>query len=75
MSENEGFKFLETYLTENQMGNRDDTARFLNDLGYLPLAIRQASAYMAMKQISTTEHLALFHSSEGIQTGLIYLPK
>lgn len=30
---------------------RNDTAKLLHNLGYLPLAIRQTSAYMAQKQI------------------------
>lgn len=57
MNENEGFEFLRTYLAEGQMKNRDDTANLLQVLGHLPLGIRQASAYMAKKQISTTRYL------------------
>ncbi|KAL1994652.1 hypothetical protein VTN49DRAFT_2122 [Thermomyces lanuginosus] len=56
MSEEEGLEFLEMHLTKDQISNSDDTAKLLDVLGYLPLAIRQAAAYMAKKQISTTNH-------------------
>ena len=36
MSEKEGFKFLETHLTKDQMSNRNDTAKVLDVLGHLP---------------------------------------
>ncbi|KAL1993504.1 hypothetical protein VTN49DRAFT_3453 [Thermomyces lanuginosus] len=47
MNANEGLKFLETHLAESQMSNWNDTAKLLEVLGYLPLALKQASAYMA----------------------------
>ncbi|KAL1995554.1 hypothetical protein VTN49DRAFT_1741 [Thermomyces lanuginosus] len=64
MTEHEGFKFLEMHLTKHQMSNRKDTTNLLEVLGYLPLAIRQASAYMAKKQISTTRYLEHCRSSD-----------
>lgn len=64
MSENEGFRFLETHLAERQMSNRDDTAKLLDVLGYLPLALRQASTYIVKKQISTTKYLEYCRSSD-----------
>ncbi|KAL1993077.1 hypothetical protein VTN49DRAFT_3834 [Thermomyces lanuginosus] len=71
MSETEGFRLLETHLTKSQMSNREDTAKLLDFLGYLPLAIRQASAYMAKKQISTTRYLELCQSSEKYKIELL----
>ncbi|KAL1991172.1 hypothetical protein VTN49DRAFT_5676 [Thermomyces lanuginosus] len=47
MSKDEGFRFLEKHLTEDQTSNRDDTVMLLETLGYLPLTIKQASANMA----------------------------
>lgn len=64
MSEDEGFGFLETHLTKDQMSNREDTAELLDVPDYLSLAIRQASAYMANKQISTTEYLEYCRQSD-----------
>ncbi|KAL1989597.1 hypothetical protein VTN49DRAFT_6794 [Thermomyces lanuginosus] len=64
MSENEGFALLEMYLTKKQMSSRDDTANLLDFLGYLPLAIKQAAAFMAKKQISTTRYLEYCRSSD-----------
>ncbi|KAL1992613.1 hypothetical protein VTN49DRAFT_4645 [Thermomyces lanuginosus] len=71
MSENEAFKFLERHLTNRLMNNRDDTAKLLDVLGYLPLAIRQASAYMATKQISTTKYLELCQSKDEYMVELL----
>ena len=71
MSEDEGLKFLEIHLTSDQMANRDDTSTLLDLLGYLPLAIRQASAYMAKKQISTAQYLEYCRSSDKTMVELL----
>lgn len=57
MSENEGLKFLMRDLTKCQMSNRDDIAELLDFVGYLPLAIGQASTLMANDQIPSTQYL------------------
>ncbi|KAL1978249.1 hypothetical protein VTN31DRAFT_1108 [Thermomyces dupontii] len=59
MGGNEGFKLLETHLTSRQISDRENTEKLLNALNYLPLAIKQASTYMAKKQISTTKYLQI----------------
>lgn len=64
MSEKEGFNLLEKHLVKHQMRSQEDTAELLDFLGYLRLPIRQASAYMARKQISTTNYLELCRSSD-----------
>ncbi|KAL1994852.1 hypothetical protein VTN49DRAFT_1039 [Thermomyces lanuginosus] len=64
MSEKEGFNLLEKHLAKHQMRSQEDTAELLDFLGYLRLPIRQASAYMARKQISTTNYLELCRSSD-----------
>ncbi|KAL1978563.1 hypothetical protein VTN31DRAFT_1422 [Thermomyces dupontii] len=71
MNEEEGFKFLEAHLTRSQMSNRDVSLKLLDALGYLPLAIRQASAYMVKKQISTARYLDLFRSSDKYMAELL----
>lgn len=45
------------------MGDTRSNNGLLEFLASLPLAIRQASAYMAKKQISTTQYLKLCNSS------------
>ncbi|KAL1976588.1 hypothetical protein VTN31DRAFT_2870 [Thermomyces dupontii] len=71
MSGNEGFELLETHLTSRQISDREDTEKLLNTLNYLPLAIKQASAYMAKKQISTTKYLKYCQSSDREMVALL----
>ncbi|KAK4220532.1 hypothetical protein QBC38DRAFT_550624 [Podospora fimiseda] len=63
MSREEALKLLGKNLKVHHMSNKRSTNALLEFLAYLPLAIRQASAYMAKKQISTTEYLELCKSS------------
>ncbi|KAL1989929.1 hypothetical protein VTN49DRAFT_7126 [Thermomyces lanuginosus] len=71
MSEVEGFKLLERHLSKRLMSNREDTAELLDVLGYLPLAIKQASAYMAKKLITTTRYLEYCRSSDNYMVELL----
>ncbi|KAH8750222.1 hypothetical protein F5883DRAFT_227773 [Diaporthe sp. PMI_573] len=66
MSSDEALELLRTHLEESQLCDMESTTKLLELLTYLPLAIRQASAYMAMEQISTTKYLGLCQSSEDI---------
>ncbi|OAQ69057.1 kinesin light [Pochonia chlamydosporia 170] len=59
MDRSEAFDLLRKGLNESQISDTKSTKRLLDFLAYLPLAIRQASAYMAKKQISTSEYLEL----------------
>ncbi|RFU73424.1 kinesin light chain [Trichoderma arundinaceum] len=62
MGGEEALGLLRKGLKENQMSNIKATKRLLDFLANLPLAIRQASAYMAAKQMSTLEYLELCES-------------
>ena len=62
MDRTEAFDLLREGLNENQISDTKSTNRLLDFLAYLPLAIRQASAYIAKKQIQTSEYLELCES-------------
>ncbi|KAK4223171.1 putative kinesin light chain [Podospora fimiseda] len=64
MSRHEAFEMLKKNLKADQMSDTRSNDALLEFLTNLPLAIRQASAYMAKKQISTTEYLELCKSSD-----------
>ncbi|KAK3376988.1 hypothetical protein B0T24DRAFT_665831 [Lasiosphaeria ovina] len=64
MSKDEALALLKTHLQEHQTYDTERTTQLLEFLTYLPLAIRQASAFMAKNQISTTEYLRLCLSSD-----------
>ncbi|KAL7817011.1 purine and uridine phosphorylase [Trichoderma aethiopicum] len=59
MGEDEALSLLQHGLTESQTCNVEATKKLVDLLANLPLAIRQASAYMAAKFISTAEYLEL----------------
>ncbi|KAK4162839.1 putative kinesin light chain [Cladorrhinum sp. PSN259] len=64
MSKHEALEMLQKNLKADQINDTRSNDALLEFLANLPLAIRQASAYMAKKQISTTEYLALCKSSD-----------
>ncbi|KAK3191213.1 hypothetical protein K4F52_002803 [Lecanicillium sp. MT-2017a] len=64
MSETEARQLLATDLTDVQMCDTKRTSELLEFLENLPLAIRQASAFMAKKQISTAKYLDFCQSSD-----------
>lgn len=63
MSDTEAFKLLQTGLKKSQISDSKSTTQLLNFLTNLPLAIKQASSYMAEWQISTAEYLNYCNSS------------
>ncbi|EHK25616.1 uncharacterized protein TRIVIDRAFT_134921, partial [Trichoderma virens Gv29-8] len=65
MDEAEALGLLQKGLKETQMSNIEATKRLLKFLANLPLAIRQASAYIATTDISTSEYLELCESDNG----------
>jgi tetratricopeptide (TPR) repeat protein len=64
MSLAEATELLRRSLREGQIGDADNTSELLSFLTYLPLAIRQASAYMAETGMSITKYLRHCHSSD-----------
>ncbi|TFB05114.1 hypothetical protein CCMA1212_002415 [Trichoderma ghanense] len=62
MGQDEALSLLQHGLTESQTSNVEATKKLLDFLANLPLAIRQASAYMAAKYISTVDYLELCES-------------
>ncbi len=64
MDTNDAYKLLEINLIEKPAKmDEKSTTRLLGLLANLPLAIRQASAYMNEQQMSTTKYLAKYESS------------
>ncbi|XTI89187.1 purine and uridine phosphorylase [Cenococcum geophilum] len=66
MSRPDALKLLETSLAEKRMmmRNTESTTQLLDLLANLPLAIRQASAYMNENQMSTTTYLEIYRSDD-----------
>ncbi|RYO95238.1 hypothetical protein DL764_007723 [Monosporascus ibericus] len=58
-------------LKENQISDAESTARLVKFLANLPLAIKQASAYMAKTGISTTKYLNYCQSSNKTMAKLL----
>lgn len=67
----ESQKLLETSSKRAQLRNPEDTTKLLDFLEDLPLAIKQASTYMAKEGISTTEYLEFCQSSEADAMNLL----
>ncbi|PNP42208.1 hypothetical protein TGAMA5MH_05890 [Trichoderma gamsii] len=63
MGQVEALDLLQKGLNESQTNNMEATEKLLDLLANLPLAIRQASAYMATKRISTIDYLELCQSN------------
>ncbi|KAL7899795.1 hypothetical protein HDV64DRAFT_247235 [Trichoderma sp. TUCIM 5745] len=63
MDQDEALSLLRRGLKDSQASNIEATKRLLDVLANLPLAIRQASAYMATKHISTADYLELCQSN------------
>ncbi|KAK3348603.1 hypothetical protein B0T25DRAFT_623733 [Lasiosphaeria hispida] len=64
MSRGEALELLETNLEGEQIHDTASNAALLDFLTNLPLAIRQASAFMAENRISTLRYLELYKSSD-----------
>ncbi len=64
MTQLEGFEFLGKHLKEDQLYDAASTAKLLEALVCLPLAMRQACAYIARCQITTAKYLDLYLSSD-----------
>ncbi|KAK7915344.1 hypothetical protein LTR80_012194, partial [Exophiala xenobiotica] len=64
MNATEALEMLQTNLQNHQMCDRDTMTALLELLAYLPLAIKQASAYMAKTGMTTTRYLHHCRSSD-----------
>ncbi|RYP11797.1 hypothetical protein DL767_010722 [Monosporascus sp. MG133] len=71
MSDAEATELLQTGLKENQTSDTKSTASLLEFLANLPLAIKQASAYMARTGISTIKYLNYCQSSDKTMAKLL----
>jgi len=63
MNEAEAVQLLQRNLDKSQMHDTVSTTALLDYLTYLPLAIKQASAYMAKTGMSTAKYLGHCQSS------------
>ena len=71
MSRSEALELLHQGLTESQIGAPEYTTTLLDLLADLPLAIRQASAYMAQNGIPVAKYLELCESSDKAQITML----
>ena len=63
MSEGDSQKLLETSLIDKSlMEGKDITAKLFDNLAHLPLAIKQAAAYMNQKIISVSDYVGLYEA-------------
>ncbi|KAI0123363.1 kinesin light chain 1 [Xylariales sp. AK1849] len=70
MSKYDALKMLEKLIKPNQMQDTKSTNDLLELLVYLPLAIKQASAYMFRTGISTEKYLEYYRQSDESQIKL-----
>ncbi|GAW21162.1 hypothetical protein ANO14919_106790 [Xylariales sp. No.14919] len=71
LERNESHMVLRTSLEKDQLHNTEDTTKLLDFLEDLPLAIKQASTYMAKEAVSTTEYLKFCQSNEADVANLL----
>jgi hypothetical protein len=65
MDTDDAHELLQTNLADKPTkSDEESTTRLLDLLANLPLAIRQASAFMNKLQMSTTKHLKIYESSD-----------
>ncbi|KAK4205848.1 P-loop containing nucleoside triphosphate hydrolase protein, partial [Rhypophila decipiens] len=71
MNKDEALALFKMYLHEDQIRDTDCTTKLLEFLIYLPLAIRQASAFMARNQITVMAYFKLCSSSDEETIGVL----
>ncbi|KAI4592830.1 hypothetical protein KJ359_010383 [Pestalotiopsis sp. 9143b] len=71
MNETEALKLLQSGLKARQLQDSQATQALLNHLAYLPLAIKQASAYMAKRRTTTSTYLQYCLDSDETQIKLL----
>lgn len=71
MSEDEALKMLATALKPKQMQDSESTRALLDSFSYLPLAIKQAIAYMSRTGVSTKSYLEHYRQSDSDRITLL----
>lgn len=71
MNEAEALELLQSGLTQRQYHDTQATSDLLQHLVYLPLAIKQASAYMAIRGVTTATYLRYCLESDEKQIELL----
>ncbi|KAI2621788.1 hypothetical protein GGR54DRAFT_599830 [Hypoxylon sp. NC1633] len=71
MNDDEGTKLLRIGLKDHQVCNAESIGRLLEFLAYLPLAIKQASAYLAKTDMSVSKYLHHCQSSDRTMVKLL----
>lgn len=71
MSEDEALKMLATALKPKQMQDIESTRALLDSFSYLPLAIKQAIAYMSRTGVSTKSYLEHYRQSDSDRITLL----
>lgn len=71
MDTSDAIQMLHTDLEDDQKGSTEDSAALLDYLANLPLAIRQASAYMFKTGMSVTKYLDFFKKGDETRIKLL----
>ncbi|KAL9064370.1 MAG: hypothetical protein Q9161_008926 [Pseudevernia consocians] len=60
----EAEELLRSQLQRHHARNDDDSSTLLNELGYIPLAITQAAAFISQNSLTLTEYLDMFRTDD-----------
>ena len=60
----EAEELLRSQLQRHHAWNDDDSSTLLNELGYIPLAITQAAAFISQNSLTLTEYLDMFRTDD-----------
>ncbi|KAI1108408.1 hypothetical protein F5Y14DRAFT_84773 [Nemania sp. NC0429] len=71
MGMTEAIQLLQAGLYESQTRDADSIAHLLGSLAHLPLAIKQASAYMARTKMTIKRYLSYYQSSDKATVGML----
>ena len=71
----ETVELLKMSVKESQLSNAASMASLLDRLADLPLNVKQASAYMDREQVSTSEYLRIYESSNQGTYSCSFKPK
>ena len=71
MTEDEAIEMLQNDLDSEQLNDKQSISELIQCLAHIPLAIKQASAYMLEAGISPAKYLEYYHSSSNTQINLL----